>query len=287
MGIGVLCERATCIVLASDTRGSWPNHPISVHEECGKQWDFPFFPVVASVAGAMGAVQPFVDQLTVQIAAFGKRNRIYCEHFENAIDYARFRLFLKRVDWRLKTHMGMSFNEWRTTKTAGGSPLSALIVRAGLRIFDDTTLPVQAIVAGFLNDGRLIFYKADQKADIDQSLSPGVLTIGSANVVAMDHMTRRGQNVDCSLVRSLLHVYEAMQKARRTDRYVGNPSAYFVVHKNGQIRRFPADCLLLKNWARLYSRRKTTLSLQDSRLASEQVAALMMPHVRRETEFVK
>jgi hypothetical protein len=275
------------VILASDTRGSWANNQISAHEECGKQWDFPYFAIAASVAGSMGAVQPFVDQLTVQIASFGKRKRIYCEHFENAIDYSRFRLFLKRVDWRLKMYMGMSFKEWRTAKTTTGEPLSYLILRAGLKFFDTTSLPIQAIIAGFLNDGRLIFYKADQKADIDQSTSPGVLTIGTASVVAMDHLMQRGQNADCSLARSLLHVHEALKKARRTDQYVGRPSAYFVIRKNGQMGRFPADSRLLRNWAKVYGKRKTTWSLQNSKLADEHVLGLVMPHVRRETEFVK
>lgn len=287
VGIGVLCERASCVILASDTRGSWPHNPISAHEECGKQWDFPYFPLAASVAGSFSSAQPFIDQLTVQIAALGKKKHVYCEHFENAIDYARFRYFLKRVDWRLKMTMGLPYTMWRRAKTPRGHDIHPVLIRVGLKIFDETSLPVQLILAGFLNDGRLIFYRADQKAAIDQSTSPGVLVIGTGAVAAMDHLSRRGQNADCSLARSLLHVHEALKKARRIDQYVGRPSAYFVIRKNGQMGRFPADSRLLRNWAKVYGKRKTTWSLQNSKIADEHVLGLVMPHVRRETEFVR
>ena len=90
------------------------------------------------------------------------------------------------------------------------------------------------IVAGFLKHGRLIFYKADQLAELEQATSPGVYVIGTGGEYAMDHLTWRGQNADCSLTRSLLHVHEALEKARSRDRCVGKASDYIIIHKNGK-----------------------------------------------------
>ena len=286
IGIGVLCEGAECVVLASDTRGSWPRNRITPHEECGKQWDFPFFPVAACVAGTLSCAQPIVDELTVQIAKLAKEKKVYCEHFENAIDYARFRKFKRRVDWQMKRSLGVTHSQWIRGRIPAGQ-LDPLAVRAGMAILDGTTLPVQMIVAGFLKDGRLIFYKADQLAELEQATSPGVCVIGTGGEYAMDHLTWRGQNADCSLTRSLLHVYEALEKARSRDRYVGKASDYIIIHKNGQIDRFPANSDLLKGWKRAYKKRDSTVSLQRHAIANRQMELQLRQHVRRKSEFIQ
>jgi hypothetical protein len=286
VGIGALCDRASCIILASDSRVSWPRNKIASHEESGKQWDFPFFSIAASVAGTLSSAQPLVDELTVQICGIAQQEKVYCEHFENAIDYARFKHFKKRVNWQFRRQLGVTWEQWITGKIPAGK-LDPLALKAGLAIFEETTLPVQMIVGGFLKDGRLIFYKASEKSYIEQATSPGVYVIGSGAEVAMDRLSRRGQNVDCSIARSLLHIHEALDDARKADKYVGNPSAYFVIKKDGRMARFPADSGLLINLAKRYAKQKTTRSLQNSKVADEHVLGLMLPHVRRETEFVQ
>jgi len=285
VGIGVLCEEGTCVVLASDSRVSWPKNRIKSHEESGKQWDFPFFSVAASVAGTLSSAQPFVDELTVQICKLAEQEKVYCEHFENAIDYARYRHLLRRVNWQMRKQLGVTYSEWLTGKIPAGK-LDPLALKAGMAIFEQTTLPVQMIIGGFLKDGRLIFYKADQKNHLEVATSSGLYTIGSGAEIAMDRLTRRSQTIECSLPRSLLHIHEALEDARRADKYVGNPSAYMVIKKDGHMTRFPADSHLLKGWASAYSKRASTWSLQNNKVVEQQVIHLMMKHVRRKIEFV-
>lgn len=83
IGIGILCEEGNCIVLASDTRVSYPNSRVRPHEESGKQWDLlPPFKGGVAIAGNVSTCQLIVDELDIQFRRVGKQKNIYNEHIE-------------------------------------------------------------------------------------------------------------------------------------------------------------------------------------------------------------
>ena len=77
----------------------------------------------------------------------------------------------------------------------------------------------------------------------------------------------------CGLARSLLHVHEAMEAARKADREHIGPPAIFAVHIHDRgLWRLNPKSHLLRDWAKAYKNRKDTSSL-ETELAKKQVLA--------------
>lgn len=90
--------------------------------------------------------------------------------------------------------------------------------------------------------GTPMFFKASGKDELESETSPAVYAIGSPGArAAMSHLNKRGQNLMCGLVRSLLHVHEAMEVARKADKeHIGPPAIYAVhIHDRGLWRIDP------------------------------------------------
>ncbi len=129
----------------------------------------------------------------------------------------------------------MSLDEWKSGKVPGTGKMSPLVVRAGKALMQATRLPIEALIAGFAEEEQLIFYKANGKKHLESVVSPGVQVIGTGGELAMNHLNRRGQNMSHSFSRSLLHVVEALDEARKEPHgTVGNPAWIFVIDKKGE-----------------------------------------------------
>lgn len=278
----MLAEEGKCVIICSDTRATFRNPSIGPHDECGKQWHLKPFCCSGCAAGLLSVAQPLVDELTRQFINLSnpKRKHIYTEHIEKAIDRARCLTFFRRVDWSMRKTYCFTLQQWHTGKVPGGK-LDRLILKAGEIVIRDEPFTVELIVGGFLANHQLVFYKASQKHHLEQSTAPGLFAIGSGGQAAMDHLNRRGQNADCSLARSLLHVAEAADAARKANRNtVGRPSHFIVMWKDGTMERFPAECQIIKDWKKAY-RNRGTRSLQNSKLAEVQVQHQMLEHETR------
>jgi len=282
IGIGVVAEGGRWVILGSDMRASWPKNPkLSPHDECGKQWDLPSpFDCAVSVAGILSVAQPFVGDLSSELEKIGSMEEIQIGHVENAIEQARFLTHRRRVDWELRASYCFTLDEWITGKIPGGK-MNRLIHDAGRALIASTPLPVEIILGGFVR-GKLLFYKASGKRQLEIGSSPAVFVIGTGGELAMDVLNKRGQHVDCSLPRSLLHVAEALEAAEKEPRgTVGKAKRLFVVHEADGMGQFDLESDLMVGWKKAYAAKPSTQSLQEHPIARTQTTQQLLRYSRR------
>jgi hypothetical protein len=280
VGIGVLCSGGTSIVLASDMRGTFRG--LSPNDNSGKQWDFAVsYPLVACIAGRFGACQPVIDELNNRLRKDVPADNVHCEHIENAINYARSRTFYRLVDWQMKMAYCVKITDWHTGKIRG-KKVNKVVHDELTRFVNSCDLPMEIIVAGFLPDGNIVFYKASRRSAIEASTSPGVYVIGSGGALALEHLNRRGQHLHDGLCSTLLHVSEALDEAQKSpDKTVGRPQSLMIVHRDGRMERLPARARVLLDWKKAYRDRKITTVLDESDAAWTQLKCQLVPYQTR------
>jgi hypothetical protein len=285
IGIGALCNGGITAVIASDMRTTYPKSATDPNEVTGKQWDFPVpFPVVACVAGRLGLCQPVIDEISIRLSKLPFEKGVFCEHIENIIRDSRTRTFKRYVDWRVRmSYDGMTIGQWQRGKVPGGQ-MNQLIHDEVTKFIDGLEFYVGLIVAGFLPDGNILFYRAVGKNHIETSATPGIHVIGTGGQLAMSHLNKRDQGIHCSLPRTLLNMSEAMDKARKVpDKSVGRPQGFTVIWRDGRLARFPGQTALLRGWKKAYKNRTSTMSLDSSVVAHEQIRLLLLKHVVRQS----
>lgn len=280
IGISVLCDRGSVAVVASDMRSSYPRSAIQPHDWTGKQWDFDVpFPVIACVAGTLGICQPVVDELNNRLRKLPRKASVYCEHIENAIRDARSRTFRRYADWRIRMSYGMTLMEWQRGKVPGGK-MNKLIHDEVARFIDGLQFRVELLVAGFLTNGDILFYKASGKRYIEGSASPGVYVIGTGGRLAMAQLNKRKQSIEYGLPRTLLHIAESMDEAQTVeDKSVGKPSSFTIAWRDGRVARINPEAPIFRDWKAAYKGRESTASLDGSEIAARQVAAALQEHI--------
>ncbi len=254
--------------------------PLRPNEYAGKQWDFDVsFPVVACVAGKFGLCQPIIDELNNRLRRTLPRKRpVYCEHIENAINYARFRIFYRLVDWEMKMGYCVTLKQFQAERI-GGKKITRMMHQELVRFVKNHDLKAELVVGGFLANGNILFYKASRKNPIEASTSPGVYVIGTGGTLAMAHLNRRGQNLHDGLLSTLLHISEALDEAQKvSDGTVGHPQALTILHRDGRIERLPAKSQALADWKRAYKNRDITASLDESSAAWDQMKYQLVRH---------
>jgi|GEM_PF-1663654 len=272
VAIGVLAEGGSIAIIGSDLRATFPR--LQPNEQAGKAWALPKpFNCGVAAAGTLRDCQPFVDHLWGNLKQLGARKTIPNEDIEAAIDDARFRVFQRRADWNMRTTYGLTLGQWHRGKVPTGK-LDPLLVKAGKVLIENTKFNAQAIIAGFVN-GRSVFYKFDTRCHLECSSSPGIYAIGLGAHLAMNHLNKREQNTGCSFARSLLHVAEALEAARKEPSgTVGKPSRFLVTAEDGSLAAFLPDHPTLLGWKRAYARRKSTWSLQNCKIADLQAKGM-------------
>ena len=273
------------MILASDTRATFPKSNVRPHDECGKQWHLLPFRCAACAAGRLSIAQPVADELSNQFVRLSnpRRKRLYTGHIARAINEARFTVFREMVSWSLKKTYCLSLQEWQTGRVPSGK-LDRLLLEAGKVLIQNELkdFSVELIVGGFLGNHQLVFYKVSRMRHLEASSAPGVFAIGTGGVAAMNHLNSRGQNADCSLARSLLHVTEAVAIARlKNPDTVGRPSHFVVIWKDGTMKRFDPNCPAMRNWKKVYKHRTSTWGLQNSKVADVEVKSQMIEHEPR------
>jgi len=159
----------------------------------------------------------------------------------------------------MKEKYGMSLKQWQLKK------MSQRIFNAGELLLKEErrNFNAELIVAGFLGNHQLVFYRASGMRHLEADTTPGVYVIGSGAVAALDHLNVRSQNLDCSLAASLLHMTEAaLVSKEQNPQTVGEPSDFLIVCKEGTMKRFDPKCTVMKKWLKLYKHRRDTSILQ-------------------------
>jgi hypothetical protein len=283
VGIGVLAEYGDFVIMGTDMRATYPGLPVP-HDECAKAWltDKPIQCGVA-VAGTLRIAQPFVDFLQFYLDKAAKEKPIYRDHVEFAIDKARFRVWRRLIDWEMKASYGMSLDEWKSGKVLGKGKLDRLVFQAGKALMKATDLNLEVLIAGFV-DAQLLFYKASRKHHLEAVSTPGVQVIGSGGTLAMTHLNRRSQQVTCSFARSILHVAEAIDEAKKEPgKTVGDAGWIFALHKNGDAVYIKPDHPTLLGWKKAYAGRDSTASLQNCKMSDIQAKGMTRPLVLKKS----
>jgi 20S proteasome alpha/beta subunit len=267
IGIGCICERGDCVVLASDMRASYGTTPVGPNDACGKVFRLGQFNTMVCIAGRISSCHAVRSQLVHNVGKLSKLRIVSREHVIRAIDEARMRELRRVYDWTIQTNWGISLYDFARGKVPGGK-LDKLLLRAGFHLLKNTPLKVELIVAGFV-PSQTMFFRASQKQPLEEESSPGVYAIGSGQIPAMTQLNRRSQHVAMSLPRTLLHVHEAMIAARSSDpKGIGHPQAYIVMRKHvPQTLYLEANAPALENWRKAYRGRRNTGSLDDSKVA--------------------
>lgn len=271
IGISVVCDRGESIVIAGDIRATYGSAPIGPNDNCGKVFRLSELPTMACIAGRLGSCHSVISELTARIANLKTKTSISREDVTKAIDASRFKELRKLYNTAMEANWGISLPEFLSGKVPKGK-LDKLLLKAGHSLLENTPMPVELIVAGFMGD-QTMFFKGSEKRPLEEESSPGVYTIGSGALAAMGHLNKRGQGIPMSLARSLLHVHEAMSIARESDPLrIGNAEAYFVTKKRHQdILFIRAGAPILESWKKVYKDRNNTASLDDSGVAAKDI----------------
>jgi len=219
VGIGALCQSGQCIVMASDMRGSFEDAALPPHEYLGKQYALPNG-LNVNTAGSKNVCQSIASELYTQLESVMKLPAVQHDHIRNAIREAQFLEFLYRVDHELRFRLGITREEWQKM----GS--TSLLYRRAQRIVTRYYLNVQLSVGGYLTNGSpvLLTMHGNEPVEMDE-----ISVIGSGTDPALAVIAQRGQNPHTGVVRTIMHIHEAMAAAKAKDQYVGTCEAMVVL----------------------------------------------------------
>jgi hypothetical protein len=193
----------------------------------------------ANIAGSVSVCSSIVSELTAQIQKLGSVPMVFHDHIRNAIREAQLQEMLYRLDYELTKKLATRLTEWKTLDKA------SLQYRRVARLVNRYELPMQLTVGGFVKGSPVLL--ESNLSDAPEIVSYSA--IGSGMEYAHDHLGARNQNENISFQRTIVHVAEAMERARQ-DKDVGEPSDYVVLSQRS-LRRYPArnsflDQLLLR-----------------------------------------
>lgn len=261
VGIGVLCEDARCIILASDTRASHGNR--SPNDVCSKIFDLLPFELSCCIAGTISRATSVGLQICSQLGeiptSLAKRAAIMA-----AIDEGRFNIHEELINVRMLKEMSTSLERWRV------GPLDPYLYRDGKRIICTTSLGIQLIVGGFLR-GEPILLRTIGVEPMEEEFSPGVFLVGTGKAVDAAHavLAHRKQCVQFGFARTLFHVHEALEAAKNAaPTFVGGAVTYLIRTQNTS-KELPATSDLLARWSGGKKYKKSTIGLEEESVREE------------------
>lgn len=269
VGIGVVCQSGQCIVMAADMRGSFEDASLPPHEYLGKQYPLPNgFNV--NTAGAKVICQSLSSELYTQIEEVLKLPIVQHDHIRNAIVEAQFLEFAYRVDHEFRFKLGITHKEWQAMQQ------TSLLYRRGQRLVHKYFLNVQLSVGGFLHDNPVLLTMHGNNPPEMEEIS----VIGSGTDPALTVLVQRGQNPHTGIVRTIMHVYEAMAAAKATDQYVGRCDAMVVLTPK-QIRVLQLSSKFMNDLAGAFSGRDTEPLDDDQKRFEALMAELHHPGITK------
>ncbi len=299
IGIGVLCDGGNTAILASDMRVTYGNSPVAQSDYAGKQYDFPPYLLAATIAGRANINEAVLSVVALELDKLLAQKRkqpsgvFVSQHVRHILDRARKQELRKLQECAILGELGVSLQDWLSGTLPDGREFNDEAFRWGLsilqRVKGNFSKQLAVIVVGFADNG-IVFMRGIGAEAIEEAASPASFVIGSGSCAAMDVLTKRGQNSDTTMARSLLHIYEALNASRKKEKTVGPPSAYVVIrpHHVGDptgMWRFPAESHLLRGWNKAYRKRTDTRSL-DKTIPNQQAIALLRRHVPRQHQVL-
>ena len=157
-------------------------------------------------------------------------------------------------------------------------PKTSLHYRRCQKLLKKYCLNMQLAVGGFLSNGSPVLLTAhgNEPPEIEE-----ISVIGSGADAAWRVLADRGQNAHFGIVRSVLHLYEAMEEAKRADPYVGRCEGIVVLTPK-QIRILGFDSDVVKELVAAFSGRDSAPLDDDGQRFQQVMAALYEPGITKE-----
>jgi hypothetical protein len=245
VGIGAYCESFQNIILAADCRASYDSTHLSPHDEMGKQFALPFG-LYADIAGRFSHCESLIAYLTHYMNELQELPEVLLGNIREAVWLAQAQELRSRFNTAFRNQLGMTLDEWKLST-------NPRILRTGRALMRCTQIEVELIVAGYTKDTEVLLSAASKEQPEIESI---FLTIGSGGDDALTHLDFRKQNPHYSLPRTVVHVAEALEKAKIDDA-VGPPGDYVILQR-GQTRRFRARDSVVSELIERYKNRDTT-----------------------------
>jgi hypothetical protein len=256
VGIGVLCDArfkdGPCIIMGVDDKSTYGDPVVLSNEVCGKFHDtLPLAPLAIAISGDISTCDGVVTEFCTQIAHIKEQREARGEHpllrhedFRPAIAEARKIEYQDFLNDSLQSYLGITLEEWRKETNKEISRKGFTVARVCGKYF-----PVGLIVGGFLstNPKHWILLRA-QGAMITQTGAQYYAT-GIGAIEALKQLAARKQSEYLSAPRSLLHVAEAMRRAKRKyPQHIGEPADYMILRANKPMMIFKRTSDVLKQW---------------------------------------
>jgi hypothetical protein len=269
VGIGAICQGGQCVLMAADMRGSFEDSALPPHEYIGKQYTLPFGFMV-NTAGAKTVCQSMASELFTSIEKLKDEPKILHDHIRNAIRDTQVQEFGYRVEHKLNTKLLTSKDEWKKMDKV------SLHYRRCQRLISTYWLNMQITVGGFVADHPVLLTAHGNEPPEMEELA----VIGSGTDAALTVLARRGQEPHTGVVRSALHVYEAMEEAKRTDKYVGRCDGIVVLTPK-QVRIMHWKSKFMSDLAGAFSGRDSEPLDDDERRYQEFMGELHHPGITK------
>jgi hypothetical protein len=270
VGIGTLCQSGQCVLMAADMRGSFEDPTLPAHEYIGKQYTLPLN-LIANTSGAKTVCQSIASELYTNIEKLKGDPIIVHDQIRNAIRETQVREFGYRVEHKMNTKLLTTVEDWKKMDKA------TLHYRRCQKLISKYWLNMQITVGGFVGGGPvLLTAHGNEPPEMEE-----VSVIGSGTDPALAVLVRRGQNPHTGLLRSVLHVYEAMEDAKNTDKYVGRCDGIIVVTAK-QVRILQFSSTFMTELVGSFSGRDTMPLDDDKKRLKMLMAELHHPGITKQ-----
>jgi hypothetical protein len=265
VGIASVCHSGKCVLMSADMRGTYRDPQFGAHEQIGKQYELPRG-LLANIAGMNSLCHSISSQLYTEIDAVTDPVLLH-DHVRNAMREAQFKEWLYRVDSEMLMSLGLRLAQWQSLDRI------TLQYRRANKLIKRHWLQMQMSVGGFDGHGFpiLLTMHGNEPPEMQE-----FTTIGSGGDAALSTLIDRGQNVHQAFPRALVHVYEAMQAAKASDRHSGNCEALAILTPK-QIRILPTTSRFLHDLCAQYAGRDTSPLDEDEKSADRLLADAFEP----------
>jgi hypothetical protein len=271
VGIGAACQQGKCVVMATDTKGSFVGNIFPDHNKLSKQLALPFG-LCGSIAGHVDTCNAVENRLYMYLGNYPRGLPVPLQHVLDSIEKARDEEFRRRVNDKMLASLGMSLKEWQDF------PSRSPQYRRGHRVMKRYQFPVELIVGGIIMGSGVLL----SLIGMDTVFMGELAIVGTGGVAAYAQLMRRGQNAHLSISRTLLHVAESLLEAKSAEpKTVGEPADYVVITEN-QTRRMPAKDPTLQKMLRDYAGAETDSIDSDTDLFNALQAAMYVGSVSKE-----
>jgi hypothetical protein len=264
--------------MAVDDRGSYGDSdpPFTTHDACGKFVDLlPVLPVVVSLSGTVSTCDAVISEFYEQLKTFkeeqdGKGETLQLDHLSVGIRNARQYEYLKFLRQEMQGYLGMTLEQWQEETNPERRRKGWAVARAARLNF-----PVWLLAGGFWGTA---FGLVKSSGACVTEMGARHFAVGCGDLAALRKLHSRRQEPYMSAPRTLLHVAEAMNAAKRAyPNLIGKAADYVILRRDKPIMRFPAASGPLDDWRRCF-RGKPTDPMQDDSGFRKEFEAQLYEH---------